>query len=116
MKNNEYAPDKWLIVKIHGKDIPSTYKVFASWYGGYAGSNSWQMNSGITSATKDGDYWIFQGFSGSTYRCHKDTYGAHMYGQGVLEDFIAKAAEHGADMWAMPSGLDWALFDYRQTN
>jgi len=27
--NNEYTPDKWVVVKIEGKEYPLTYKVFA---------------------------------------------------------------------------------------
>jgi hypothetical protein len=30
-----YTPDKWLVVKIEGKEFPLTYKVFACWHGGY---------------------------------------------------------------------------------
>ena len=40
------TPDKWVVLKIeHEGNI--IYKVFASWYGGYLGSDSWKLNSGI---------------------------------------------------------------------
>ena len=37
-----YNPDKWVIVKIDA-DSECIYKVFACWYGGYAGSDSWRI-------------------------------------------------------------------------
>lgn len=84
-----HNPDKWMIVKITGSD--PHYRVFGSWYGGYAGSDSWRMNSGITSVTQDEDYFIFHGFSGSTYHCHKDTYGASSYGYGIATDYAKRS-------------------------
>ena len=109
---NEYTPDKWQIIKIFGKDIPLTYKVFACWYGGYLDGDSWKMNSGIKSAKREEGYWLFEGFSGSVYKCHPDNYGSNMYGQGILDGFIEQAKEKGVTMWAMPNNLDWSKFDY----
>jgi len=111
---NEYTPDKWQIIKIFGKDIPLTYKVFACWYGGYLDGDSWKMNSGIKSAKKEGNFWLFEGFSGSVYKCHPDNYGSNMYGQGILDGFIEQAKEKGVTMWAMPNDLDWSKFDYEE--
>lgn len=68
-----YQPDAWTIVKITPNDtnIEPHYRVFAGWYGGYAGSDSWKMNSGITKIDDGGDYYDFHGYSGSVYRCYK---------------------------------------------
>lgn len=79
---SSYNPDKWLIVKINS-DTPH-YRVFGSWYGGYLGSDSWRLNSGITKVSEDSDYYLFEGSSGSVYKCHKQTYGASGYGWGVI--------------------------------
>ena len=47
---SDYSPDRWVVVKIvTAKE--RLYKVFASWSGGYGGSDSWKMNSGITRAS-----------------------------------------------------------------
>jgi hypothetical protein len=77
-----------MIVKITGKD--SHYRVFGSWYGGYAGSDSWRMNSGITSMIEEDDHYLFIGSTGSTYACHKDMYGASSYGYGVAKGYEEK--------------------------
>ena len=47
---SDYTPDRWVIVKIVTPK-ERLYKVFASWSGGYNGSDSWKMNSGITQAS-----------------------------------------------------------------
>ena len=83
-----YTPDRWLIIKINGKN--PHYRVFASWYGGYLGSDSWRMNSGITKVSEDGDYYVFEGSSGSQYFCHKNSHGISGYGSGVLNQYIEK--------------------------
>lgn len=67
-------PDRWVVVNIviQGK---LTQRVFAGWYGGYLGNNSWQLNSGIASAAEFPDRWEFTGISNSLYVCHKSAYG-----------------------------------------
>lgn len=80
-----YNPDKWMLIKITGKD--PHYRVFGSWYGGYAGADSWRMNSGITSMIEEDDHYLFIGSSGSTYACHKDMYGASSYGMSIAREY-----------------------------
>ena len=94
MKNSEnennmtdYTPDKFIVVKLTAPEPHPTnhYRVFACWYGGFAGTDSWQMNSGIVSVTLDEDgYYHFKGSSGSIYHCHRKTYGISGYGASVL--------------------------------
>jgi hypothetical protein len=110
---SEYCPDKWLVVKIEGKEFPLTYKVFGCWYGGYMGSNSWKLNSGIKAVTEgEDDYWLFEGFSGSVYKCFKGRYGMHMYGNGVLNDIINKSEEVGVGVEVMPENTNWLDLSY----
>jgi hypothetical protein len=59
---SEYFPDRWVVVKIEGKNVPLTYKVFGCWYGGCLGSNSWKMNSGIKAVTDAENFWLLDGF------------------------------------------------------
>ena len=93
---SEYTPDKWLIVKISNTNSnESHYRVFACWYGGWAGSDSWKMNSGITKVAETDEYYFFEGSSGSTYNCRKDCYGTNGYGSNVLSGLIKKGAETG---------------------
>jgi hypothetical protein len=109
---SEYTPDKWVVIKIEGPDIPLTYKVFACWYGGYLGSNSWKLNSGITKVTKDGKFYLFEGYSGSVYKCGEGLQGLHMYGNGVLNDIIFKAKEIGTTVEIMPEDTNWLELKY----
>lgn len=108
---SEYTPDKWVVIKIEGKKFPLTYKVFACWYGGYLNGDSWKMNSGITEVTKKEDYYLFKGYSGSVYRCHKQAYGFNMYGHGVLHGIISKAKEAGLNVEVMPQDTDLSKLD-----
>jgi len=75
------------------------YKVFATWAGGYLDGDRWKLNSGIRSVKQDGDYYLFEGFSGSWYKCHKSSYGVMtLYGQGVLNSLIDKAKLNGVEI------------------
>lgn len=65
-------PDAWVIVRF-SSGYQTTYKLLMSWYGGYTGSNSWHLNSGIASFEEYGDSIIFKGLSGSSYTCYKHT-------------------------------------------
>ena len=91
---NEYVdhvPDKWVVVKINGSH--PHYRVFASWYGGYLGSDSWRLNSGITSLKEEENYYLFSGSSGSVYKCHKNQWGTNGYGGSVLGNLIKNRPE-----------------------
>ena len=80
---SEYTPNRWLLLK--GKDC---YKVFGTWSGGYISTDEWKLNSGITEVEVDGEYYLFTGYSGSVYRCHKEMNGvAGGWNYGVLESF-----------------------------
>ena len=87
-----YVPDKWKMVKIDVDpegDKPSVvYKVFAVWFGGYAKGDSWKLNSGVVSVNMEGDFYNFVGSSGSTYKCHKESYGTNLYGDSVLQNLL----------------------------
>ena len=81
-----YNPDKWVMLKFTHGDRP-VYKILASWYGGYARGDSWQLNSGVVRIEEDGQCYLFHGSSGSVYVCHKSTYGMSMYTMGILASF-----------------------------
>lgn len=101
-------PDRWVIIKITSEDEVS-YKVFATWFGGYLDGDSWKVNSGIVRVEEEGDYLKFFGHSGSCYECPKSesTYGTNFYTQGVLDNMISKSTELGHQMELMPSDTDW---------
>lgn len=109
---SEYTPDKWVVVKITGNDLPPVHKVFACWYGGYLGSDSWQLNSGITKATLEGNVYSFEGSSGSVYHCHKDVYGTNSYGHGVLHNMIDNAKNNGVSIDILDEDTNWLGLNY----
>ena len=109
---SEYCPDKWVVVKISGAESNPVYKVFACWYGGYLGSDSWKLNSGITKATLEGNVYSFEGSSGSVYDCYKDSYGTNGYGQGVLSNMIAHAGQKDVIIEVLPEKTNWLEIAY----
>ena len=76
------------------------------------GSDSWQLNSGITRATFVDPYWEFDGTSGSVYRCHRDSYGTNGYGGNVLSNLIDKAETQGTQIDVLSSETDWGRLEY----
>ena len=109
---SDYTPDRWVVVKITDADSPPIHKVFACWFGGYAGSDSWKLNSGITRAYEEGHCFMFDGSSGSTYACHKTTYGTNMYGHGVLHNMIDAAEKNGITIEILPEETNWLEINY----
>jgi len=109
---SDYTPDKWTIIKIV-TEKQTIYKVFACWYGGYTGSDSWKINSGITKVTEVGNNYDFEGHSGSIYTCHKDCYGTNGYGRNVLNRFIEAAAKTGeSTIEIMPESTNFMELKY----
>ena len=104
---NEYTPDRWIVVKIHGGGLPLTYKVFACWHGGYLDPDSWKMNSGITKVIESKKEYAFHGFSGSVYKCRKGGYGISSYGSMVLSSIMKKSKEAEVTMEIMPEETKW---------
>jgi len=108
---SDYTPDRWMVLKINtSKEV--LYKVFAAWSGGYAGSDSWKLNSGITRATLVDNHWEFDGYSGSVYSCHKDSYGTNGYGGAVLSNLIGQAKAQGIEIEILPESTDWSSLNY----
>jgi len=103
-----YTPDRWVVIKIT-TDKETLYKVFACWYGGYAGSDSWKMNSGIVKVESAVDYYDFHGWSGSVYRCYENSYGTNVYGGRVLQNFIDKA---DFKIEIMPENTNWKKIEW----
>ena len=83
--STETVPKDWVIVK-----IDDVYKVFGTWLWG-----EWKLNSGIKSIEIDGDYFMFHGYSGSIYRCHKMNYGVSNHSALSLDDIARLARDEG---------------------
>ena len=101
------TPDKWIVVKIETNEM-TIYKVFATWYGGYLGSDSWRLNSGIKEIDiHEDDYIDFIGYSGSVYRCVIGHYGTSMYSQGIINSIIKSIPEEYS-FEILPENTDWS--------
>lgn len=92
---SEYTPDRWVVVEINSAKHGRIRKVLASWYGGYAGSDSWRMNSGIEKVIDQGDYYDVVGSSGSVYKCYKGAEGMSGYTSDVFETYKRQLEENG---------------------
>jgi hypothetical protein len=92
---SEYTPDRWVVVEINSAKHGRIRKVLASWYGGYAGSDSWRMNSGIEKVIDQGDYYDVVGSSGSVYKCYKGAEGMSAYTSDVFETYKRQLEENG---------------------
>jgi hypothetical protein len=67
-----------------------------SWYGGYTGSDSWRMSSGITEVHDRGDYYDVVNHSGSVYQCVKGREGMSGYTSGIYQNFVDQLGGTGA--------------------
>ena len=88
---SEYTPDKWVVIEITMEGT-TVQRILSSWYGGWAGSDSWRLSSGITGVEELVDSYIIKNESGSVYTCYKGRYGMSAYTMGVLEDFKKQAS------------------------
>jgi hypothetical protein len=105
---NTYYPDKWVVIKLSGGEVDGTpYKVFGCWYGGYMGSDSWKVNSGITKVVFEDGIYTFDGVSGSSYKCPVNGYGLSSYGVGVLNRMISASKGIGVTIEILPEDFDF---------
>ena len=104
---SEYFPDNWVVLKItdikksgntgYGRTEEVLYKVLAGWSGGYLGSDSWRLNSGIVDVEETVDSFIFIGNSGSRYICDKTQERLRMNTAGTWKA-LQKEAEGSEDV------------------
>lgn len=93
-----YTPDAWRIVKVTNPEGETHFRVFAGWYGGFAGSDSWKMNSGITKVETFGKEIHFHGASGSIYCGYTGNERCTGYMQSVFGGLRVKIVEQGANL------------------
>lgn len=105
---SDYRPDKWVILEcaLNGE---TTYKVLATWYGGFAAGDQWKLNSGIEHASRDGDKISFWGYSGSVYECFDtpECYGMSAYTSSILNSWLSQ-------LEAKPDGISMKLLTYEE--
>lgn len=86
----EYFPDRWLLLEVIDKNNIKFLKVLSSTNGGYLGSDTWRLNSGIVKAIyfKEKDVYRIYSESGSCYNCC--LYGATNLGYSIFEQLKEK--------------------------
>jgi len=94
---SEYIPDKWVMLEFIRDGEPYGKKVFGGWYGGYLGSDSWKLSSGVVGIEDRDDYWEVTNHSGSIYKCYKNRIGMSVYQSGVLNTWIKEMKEKAPD-------------------
>ena len=86
---NQYRPDRWVIVELKLNDSEEvTRKILSGWYGGYLGSDSWRLSSGITEVVDADTHYEIHNESGSVYTCGKHCQGMSGYTAGIFERFV----------------------------
>lgn len=84
-----YTPDRWVVLSVTDGEKTNN-RVFAGWYGGYLGSDSWKLNSGNVKEEELDNRWEFTGRSGSKYVCYKARYGMTGYMSSIFSAWLAK--------------------------
>lgn len=90
-----YRPDRYVLIEVVNTKGDTSYRVFGTWFGGYAYGDSWRINSGITKVEVEGDTAKFYGSSGSVYIVNKDSVGTTGYTGSVLGGLVTSAKESG---------------------
>jgi len=83
---NEYAPDRWILVKID-HDEGNITKVLASWFGGYTGYDEWRLSSGVESIKENDTHYVIRNQSGSEYTCYKNSEGFSLLSHSIFARF-----------------------------
>jgi hypothetical protein len=101
---NEYSPDYWQIIKVTPPEGEVSYKLFATWVGGYTQGDSWRINSGIVEVKEVDNLLIFKGHSGSVYYVRNDEYNyrTSMYSQSILESLKKRGDLIGVGVEILP--------------
>lgn len=104
-----YCPELWCVLKITPKDDKPWYRLFGMWRGGFATSDQWRANSGITKVELEGDLYKVYGMSGSCYECYVDLecLDPPGYFGTVLYGFKQSATEVGVGVEIVP--IDQAI-------
>jgi len=104
---NEYTCDNWVVIKMKG-DEPH-YRLLVGISGGYLDGDSWRMNSGITKVVEDAEFFYFSGYSGSRYRCCKESC---MLRTNTANIWTRLQKLHGDKVERMPEDTDWMKMDW----
>lgn len=94
---SEYSPDAWVLLRLTDKGSILN-RIFAGWYGGYLGGDSWKLSSGVTKIVKVNSIYEVHNESGSIYRCHEHCERMTGYQHSVLSNWVKQAAETNGEV------------------
>ena len=108
---SDYTPDRWCMLKFT-REGEVTYKILAGWSGGYLDSDYWKLNSGCVRCFEKDRFLCFEGYSGSTYFCHKNSYGTTSLSASILRRFQESVKNTNNLMELMPEDTDFLNLHY----
>lgn len=113
---NEYTPDCWVVIRIVSikDDNAIFYRLLSGWMGGYAQSDAWRINSGITKMEDADTHWLVHGRSGSVYRCGKNSYRLSLATANMYTSWQKTIGEENFQL--MPADTDWLNLDWGLKN
>jgi hypothetical protein len=88
-----YTPDCWKFLKIVSEECGTIYKLMSGNYGGYGGSDDWNINSGIIKITETENTYEVHGLSGSVYTCYKNSEKMSGYMESMFNHFVKQIEE-----------------------
>ena len=102
-----YTPDAWVIIEVDSPEHGKISKILAGWYGGFGGSNSWKISSGIVDFVEHEEYisGVYKSLqhSGSTYVLYAGSEMLTTLTAGLLSEYQEKLSEIGATMQVVDS-------------
>ena len=112
----EHTPDTWVVLRIVSikDDNQVFYRLLSGWIGGYARSDEWRLNSGITKFEDADSHWIIHGQSGSVYRCGKNSYRFSALTSDKHNEWQKALGEENIQV--MPEDTDWLNVDWGLDN
>lgn len=114
-----YTPDRWVIIQCYNPELRTEDQRFdcvvGGWTGGYLDSDYWRRSTPIMRRKDDGDYIVFTGESGSSYRCHKQQHGVTGLMAAVLDQMSTNFKAVGGSVTLLPQqdALDYRPEEHR---
>lgn len=90
---SQYTPDRWEIVEFNSEEFGAVQRVLAGWYGGYTGSDSWKLSSGVVEVKDCLDHYEILNHSGSVYVCYKRSKGSSNLMHAMIHSWTEQAKE-----------------------
>jgi hypothetical protein len=91
--NNQYTPDRWILIQIESAKVGKITKILSGWYGGYLNGDSWRLSSGVTKIEEKDTHYLIHNESGSIYTCYKNNEGVSGLTGNILYNWQEQAKD-----------------------